>query len=112
MIVGTSSELPGKGFDSPSSIDVSAVNSLYPYQGYMLNDTYVSSIFSNVPSGLNSWRWTVCEGDFSFLFGADLNAVNGGDPSDPYAVIEICKQATTDIPVPYIYVDDISIVIY
>ena len=78
----------------------------------MMSDSYVNSTFSNVPTGLNCWRWTVCEGDVSFLFGADLNAVNGGDPSDPYAVIEICKQATTDLYVPWIYVDDISLVIY
>ena len=111
MIIGTSSVLPGKGFTTPATIDVSEVNSHFPYQGYMMNDSYVSSIFSGIPSGLNCWRWTVCEGSISFLFGADLNAVNGGDPSDPYAVIEICKQSAA-AEVPYIFVDDISIVIY
>jgi hypothetical protein len=111
MIVGTSSVLPGKGYASPSTIDVSAVYSLNPYQGYTMNDSYVSSIFSGIPSGLNCWRWVSWDGDISYLFGADLNAVNGGDPSDPYAVIEICKQSAA-AEVPYIFVDDISVTIY
>jgi len=111
MIVGTISESIEAGI-TPSDIDVAKAHTGNGYQGYMMTDTLVNSLFSNVPSGTNSWRWTSCTGDVHYLCGADLNGVDGGDPSDPYAIIEVCRQASNGDYVPWVYLDDFALVIY
>ena len=95
------------------SIDVSKAYSTGDYQGYMMADTLIPTIHDSVPSGFNSWRWTSCTGAIRYLCGSDLNdPVDGGNPDDPFVVIEISQNITTTVKSIYIGVDDISIAIY
>jgi hypothetical protein len=113
MFIGTvSAPQPIPGFSTPMNIDVAKAFGTDGYQGYMLEDTYVDGSFSSVPDGVNSWRWTSCTGTFKWLMGGDVNATDGGDSSDPYVIIEICQETTTSTYNPWIFLDDIAIVIY
>ena len=114
MFIGTcSTPQPTPGFSTPMNIDISQVESTGLYQGYMMEDTYVPATFDSVPSGSNCWRWTVCSYAMSLLCGGNLNAAEGGgNPADPYVVIEICQDVPSINYQPHLYLDDITIVIY
>ena len=114
MIIGTcSAPQPIPGFTDSMNIDVAKAYSTGDYQGYMLADTLVSSIFDSVPSGFNSWRWTTCTESIRYLCGSDLNdPAEGGNPDDPYVILQICKSVLAPGKNVYIGLDDISIVIY
>ena len=95
-------------------IDIADVFSTGEYQAYMANDTYVSSTFDGVPVGNNCLRWTTCADDVRYLIGSNLDdTASGGNPSDPYVIIEACQQTLiARTQQPYIYLDEISIIIY
>ena len=96
------------------NIDVAQVESTGMYTGYMMEDTYLPANFDSVPSGSNCWRWIVCSYGFSYLCGGNVDdPTSGGNPNDPYVVIEISQDTPTSILyAPHIYVDDITIAIY
>lgn len=83
------------------------------HTGYQMNDTYVASLYDNVPAGNNCWRWTTCSYSEVYLCGSNLNdPVDGGDPNDPYVIIQVCQDVPTVLYQPYIFIDDIAIAIY
>lgn len=114
MIIGTcSAPQPTPGFTDSMNIDVAKAYSTGDYQSYMMADTLVPSIFDSVPSGYNSWRWTSCAASVRYLCGGDLNdPTDGGNPDDPYVVIQICESITAIVKNVYIGLDDFSIVMY
>jgi hypothetical protein len=115
MFIGTcAAPQPLVGFNTPLLIDIARADSTGWYQGYMEEDAFISSTFSGVPSGNNCWRWAPDDYNYRYLCGADLNAPTGGDPSDPYVIIEICEEeiTTPEYTSPTVFVDDISIAIY
>lgn len=114
MIIGTcSSPQPTAGFADSTNIDVAKAYSTGSYTGYMMSDSLVPTIFDSVPSGYNSWRWTSCAGSVRYLCGGDLNdPIDGGNPDDPYVIIQVCESITATVRNVYIGLDDFSIVIY
>lgn len=114
MIVGTvSSPQPLPGFTESTNIDVAKALSTGDYNGYMMADSLVPTIFDSVPSGFNSWRWTTCTGSIRWFCGADLNEpTDGGNPDDPFIIIEICESITSSVKNIYLALDDVSVVIY
>jgi hypothetical protein len=113
-VVGTcEAPIPNPGFANTHQIDVANVESTGGYLGYMMNDTFVTSIFDGIPTGNNCWRWISCDADYRDLCGSNLNGITGGDPNDPYVIFEICEQElATQTTQPYIYIDEIAIAIY
>ena len=111
--MGTCSTAPAaQGFTATTTIDVAKPYETSPYTGYMMEDTWVPTIFDSLPSGNNCWRWIDCTSAYGWLFGGDLNdATTGGNPSDPFVCIEVCEQMGAYY-VPHTYLDDIAIAIY
>jgi hypothetical protein len=79
----------------------------------MEEDPYIASTFDSVPPGYNCWRWATCTGSQAFLCAGDLNQGEvGGDPNDPYVIIQVCQDVPSVLYSPWIFVDDITIAIY
>lgn len=114
MIIGTcSGTQPGPGFTESMNIDVAKAFSTGDFNGYMFADSFVASSYDGIPTGFNAWRWTTCTSSERWLFGGDLDdPVEGGDPTDPYVIIQISEQITTSPKNIYAGVDDITITIY
>ena len=95
------------------SVDVAKAEASYMYTPYMMEDSYITQNFDSVPSGNNCWRWTDCTSSQQFLCGGDLNAPDvGGNPDDPYVIIQICQDVPTILYQPHIFIDEITIAIY
>jgi len=95
------------------SVDVAKAESTYAYTPYMMEDSYITQNFDSVPSGNNCWRWTDCTSSQVFLCGGDLNAPDvGGNPDDPYVIMQVCQDVPAVLYQPFIYIDEITIAIY
>lgn len=110
LIIGSCSSNPGAPWSTPLDFEWALASNASPYYGYNSQYTAVRTTFDGVDDSSNyCWRYTSAVW-FYAICGGDINAT--ANPNDPYVGIMGATSSYSGTNPPWIYADDMAIMIY